>query len=189
MPTLDQGWAALLGALVGGGASFAATWFTLRKQDAAAKQRQADLDAATALLIQDDFLHYQATLAYALDTGNWWDQARLLKQQATVKDRKRVWAALTDEEKTKVVAGAQGWMDVLIQRRLTLGHPHKLEPGDVVRICKTFCALEHGRKELGDLARRPYESFEHSGVLEDLTTCKTMPALLGSYVDELPPAP
>jgi hypothetical protein len=66
--TLIAALADLVGAAIGGG-------FTLLGQlvDDHSKRRKDEQNAhneavATALLIQDDFLHYQATLARALDS-------------------------------------------------------------------------------------------------------------------------
>jgi hypothetical protein len=178
MPTLDQGWAALLGAFVGGLATLGGTMLTGWSSTRAARRDHDDLVSATALLIQDDFLHYQATLARALDVGVWWDTSRLLPPQSNVDDRKMVWAALHTDE-TNLVAGAQGWMDVLIQHRGTLPHHATLSTDDYGRLRDVFCSLEKGRKALAGTARRDYAPFEKSGVLKDLTTCKTMQALLG----------
>jgi hypothetical protein len=178
MPTLDQGWAALLGAVVGGLFTLGGTLITGRISARAAKREHDDVVAATALLMQDDFLHYQATLARALDVGVWWDASRLLPPQSNVDDRKMVWAAL-DTPSTNCVAGAQGWMDVLIQHRETLPHHAPLSADDVGRLRDVFCELEKGRQALAGTARRVFAPFEKSGVLKDLTTCKTMQALLG----------
>jgi hypothetical protein len=178
MPTLDQGWAALLGALVGGAFTFLGTYATWRKDARASQRKENALNSATALLIQDDFLHYQATLARALDGTCWWDPTQLLAQQATVEDRKRVWAVLGQTE-TNTVAGAQGWMDVLIQRRTTIAYAGPLIAHDEKLIRDVFCELERGREALHKLAGRDFVPFEASGVMKDLNVCKTMQALIG----------
>jgi hypothetical protein len=93
MPTLDQGWAALLGAVVGGLFTLGGTLITGRVAAHSAAVKDRALTSATALLMQDDFLHFQATLARSLDRGCWWDAAELLGKQTSVDDRKTVWAA------------------------------------------------------------------------------------------------
>jgi len=178
MPTLDQGWAALLGAVAGGLFAFLATYVTLVKNGRAQRKRDRALDSATALVIQDDFLHYQATLAHALDDGCWWDPVQLLEPQATVKDRKRVWAVLPNHQ-TEVVAGAQGWMSILIQRRTARGTGTPLTPAEERRIQTVFCELERSREALHTLAGRPFKPFAESDVLDELTNRTTMQALIG----------
>jgi hypothetical protein len=178
MPTLDQGWAALLGAVAGGFFAFLATYVTLVKNDRAQRRRETALDSATALVIEDDFLHYQATLAHALDDGCWWDPVQLLAAQATVKDRKRVWAVLPNDE-TELVAGAQGWMAILIQRRSARGTGTPLTPKEEERIQRVFCDLERSRQALHSLTGRQFKPFDESDVLDELNHRTTMQALIG----------
>src|SRR5487761_1948090 len=104
------------GAIVGGASTLLGQVVNDRAQRRKAGAVNAAQAAATAILIQDDFLHDQATLARSLDRWTWWKPAELLPDQADVSDRKTVWAALP-EEKRWVVSGAQGWMDYLIQNR------------------------------------------------------------------------
>lgn len=182
--TIIAALAGLLGAVIGAGAG---GYFTLRVQrttDRFQRETAADekrrLAAATALLIQDDFLHYQATLARALDRWTWWRPEELLAPQATIEDRKIVWASL-DDEKTTVVAGAQGWMDYLIAI-------HALQPAgpvvanlsdlDAQTMKDTFRALEEGREALADLAGREFHPFSMARVLDQLKRCKTVAELL-----------
>ena len=67
LTTLDPGVAALLGALVGGVASLFATAVTLWGSKITARRKERGVVAAAALLVQDDFIHSQVTLARALD--------------------------------------------------------------------------------------------------------------------------
>ncbi len=168
LATIDPGLAALLGAIVGGLASLAGTWLTGRQSSNAAKKQDQALAAASALLLQDDFWHYQATLARALDAHRWWDPAEQSKPQATINDRKTVLAKLVTATDTNNVADAQGWMDYLTQRCKTLVATQKLNDEDVVTMKLTFCLLERGRKALADLAGRTATDFRKSRVLEQL---------------------
>jgi hypothetical protein len=176
---LDQGWAALLGAIVGGAATLAGTVLTGYLTGRAAKKRERALLAATALLVQDDFWHFQATLARAIDRSQWWDLAEMLKQQATIEDRKAVWAALPTTAETNDVAAAQGWMDYLNQRRKALpaGAP-TLGKDDLETIKMTFCLLEQGRRALAELAGRAASGFQDSRVLRQLTNRQQIVELL-----------
>lgn len=181
---MDQGWAALLGAFIGGGFALAGTLITLGKQANDAKKKEAALTSATALLILDDYLHYQATLARALDRKCWWDVAEMLPRQASIKDRKIVWAALPTPEDTFLVAAAQGWMDYLTQRQhlvtTTEQAPFNVNGVDLGTMRETFCSLEHARETLAAFTRRAFMPFDHSRVLETLTTPnQTVPGLLG----------
>lgn len=91
---LDPGWAGIIGAAVGGLGTLGGTWITGRQTRKAASQANTKLISATALLMQDDFYHFQVTLARALNRWDWWTDAEVLQPQASVDDRKTVWAAL-----------------------------------------------------------------------------------------------
>lgn len=147
----------------------AGTWATAYFAGKATKAEEKARVAATALLLQDDFWHYQATLARALDRSQWWSFAEILEQQATIDDRKTVWAALSTV-KTNDVAAAQGWMDYLSQRRKQLPHgTTPLTSEDAGTMQLTFCLLEKGRSALAKLAERDASSFRESRVLRQLT--------------------
>lgn len=199
-------WAGIIGAVVGGLATLAATWLTGHQSRRAADKAGDDLVAATALMMQDDFYHYEATLARALDRGDWWDAHEVLKQQTTVKDRKVVWAALNDKPVadvvsqydcltyldqhaggfrsaqttvTNAVADAQGWMDYLVQRRQLTAEGHA-SAADIELMRRTFALLDVGRRALQELARRPATDFSQSGLfgVGGLTTCRSVHDLL-----------
>lgn len=199
-------WAGIIGAVVGGLATLAATWLTGHQSRTAAARAGDDLTAATALMMQDDFYHHQATLARALDRRDWWDAREVLKQQTSVKDRKVVWAALKDKpitdliapydcltyldehadgfrstqtSVTNAVADAQGWMDYLIQRRALNAEDHA-RGADIDLMRRTFALLDVGRRALQELARRPATDFSQSGLFGEggLTTCRSVEDLL-----------
>jgi len=113
---------ALLGAVVGAGATLGAqglaTVLGLR-QSREQGRRQRD---ATALVNQDDFEHFQAMLLRALDRGRWWYSWEQSDPQATVDDRKTLWAAL-DPKPGECAANAQGWVDYLKAQRLAVCTP------------------------------------------------------------------
>lgn len=175
----SDAWAALGGALIGGLFTFAAQALGNWHQSHSAAVAQRNAVAATALLMQDDFLHYQATLARSIDACTWWDKSWLSAAQATVDDRRSVWAALPDKQ-TNTVADAQGWMDYLISSRQT--YPKRenppLTPEQLETVQMTFRYLERGRKALATLARRPATSFDKAHVLEDLVNCHSVADLL-----------
>jgi hypothetical protein len=175
----SDAWAGLVGALIGGCFTLLGQMLSHRFERRKLAREKRDQVAATALLIQDDFVHYQATLARSLDRSTWWKPAELSQQQASIEDRRTVWAALPDAE-TRTVADAQGWMDYLIRLRedQSLGTP-ALAPADTETMRMTFGFLEAGRKALADLARRPATPFEKTRVLEELTNCRTVEDLLG----------
>ena len=108
------------------------------------------------LLMQDDFLHYQVTLARSLDVCRWWTPAQQLPGQATFDDRKTVWAQLNGDS-TTVVAGAQGWMDYLMNTRGLQPAPAagqdapELSPAIVRTMRDTFRLLDTGRQALATL--------------------------------------
>jgi hypothetical protein len=106
-------WSAAAGAVVGGSFTLFAQITNDRNQAKTARQAAEDQAAATAILLQDDFWHYQAMLARALDRCTWWKPSELPPAQATIDDRKTIFAALPDEQ-TNLVAAAQGWIDYLI---------------------------------------------------------------------------
>jgi hypothetical protein len=162
---LDQGWAALIGALVGGLAALGATLLTGWAANRQAAEQQRGLNRAAAILLQDDFWHFQATLARALDTSCWWSMGQFLPPQATIDDRKTVWAACTAVD-TNMVAGAQGWMDVLMQQRKAIGQgTAPLTEVDEDTMVLTFCRLEECRRALAKLAKREFTDFRASRVL------------------------
>lgn len=173
---LDQGLAALLGALVGGAASLAGTWLTGWQAQRQASDADTDKTRAAAILLQDDFYHYQATLARALDNCQWWDASRLLPDEATIKDVKRVYAGLSSAS-TDRVAGALGWTRVLMQRQRFTSAGNQLSQADYQLIKDTFTKLGDGRSELATLAGRPYTAFEEGHIMQDLQH-KTLPELL-----------
>ena len=173
----SEAWIGFAGALVGGLCTLAGQFVSDRYSRKSAKKDADDLVAATALLMQDDFEHYQATLARALDRCTWWDASWLLVTQATVDDRKTVWARLKDDD-TRTVANAQGWMDVLISQRQAMADgPPPLARNDVETMKMTFDYLEDGRAALAVLARRPATPFTHSRVLMGLINCRTIDEL------------
>ena len=180
--------AGLVGAVIGGLASFGGTWYNAQSVSKAAEQSQAALVSATALLMQDDFYHFQVTLARALDRWGWWEQSEVLPQQSSVADRKTVWAALPDspieiesrtleyvknsgafqapDTVTNAVADAQGWIDYLTQlRKATDGDPL---PSDFDTIKWCFALLDVGRQSLQRLAKREATDFSKSHVFESL---------------------
>jgi hypothetical protein len=164
---LDQGVAALLGAGVGGAASLLATWWTGRQANRQAERTDRQMTGAAAILLQDDFYHYQATLAHVLDDGCWWDPARLLSDEASTKDVKRCLATLKDDD-ANTVAGARGWMRVLIQKHGQVGSGKRLSQTDLETVRETFKRLEQGRCSLKKLAGRDYFPFGSPLVLEDI---------------------
>jgi hypothetical protein len=93
---LDPGVATLLGALVGGAASLFGTVLVQHSASRSSRRAHEELIAATAILIQDDFYHFQSTIARAIDRWGWWDDLWVLPLQASIDDRKAVWAALSD---------------------------------------------------------------------------------------------
>ncbi len=175
----SDAWAGLLGALIGGLATLSAQALNNWYQGRSAARAGKDAVAATALLMQDDFLHYQATLARSIDRCTWWEKSWLSKAQATIDDRRTVWAALPDK-KTNVVADAQGWMDYLIacRRGRERGDGPGLTATELETMKMTFRDLERGRKALGTLARRDATSFGKAHVLQDLSQCHTVAELL-----------
>jgi hypothetical protein len=197
----DPGWAALLGAIVGGAASLGGTAYTSWRTTATARTENDKLVAATAMLMQDDFYHFQVTLARALDRCEWWTQAELLPQQATVADRKIVWAALSydqlpaawlDDLKqlsngdpgmpqtiTTAVADAQGWMDYITQRRKVM-NTQPPSPTDFGTMKWTFVLLDIGRRSLQVLAKRQATDFAESHVFGSLDHCRSVADLLGT---------
>jgi hypothetical protein len=166
------------GAIIGGLFTLAGQLVGDRHTRSAASAAAAQMLKATALLMQDDFLHYQATLANAIERRGWWKPEELLIRQTSIDDRKIVWAAISDSTETNTVADAQGWMDVLIASCPSkhAGAP-KLTAEQFKRMQSTFVELEHGRKILARISDRPYKSFERSGVLKDFVHCKTIAAL------------
>jgi hypothetical protein len=178
--TAIAAFAGLAGAAIGG-------WFTLRGTIVASRadRQRADDEAlsqasSAAILMQDDFLHYQVTLARSLDRCTWWRRSELLPTQATIADRKTVWTKLNDVN-TRTVAGAQGWMDYLINTRdLQPAGPDapSLTAGDAKTMRETFERLEEGRAALSELARRRASTFEHAFDMQQLTDCRTVAALL-----------
>jgi hypothetical protein len=140
---------------------------------------------ATALLLQDDYWHYQATLARALDRSTWWDSSEALEQQATIDDRKTVWAA-PPAAKTNDVAAAQGWLDYLNQRRKCQGSgTPSLSAEDVDVMALTFCLLEDGRGALAQLAGRDASHFRESRVLQQLANPQRIVDLIDTGCAEL----
>jgi hypothetical protein len=201
---IDPGLAALAGAFVGGAASLGATLLTGRANSRSAEKTEKKLVAATALLMQDDFYHFQVTLARALDRCGWWTAAEVLPQQTTVADRKTVWAALPDTEPsttsecfayilkrsgqfqsqapstiTNAVADAQGWMDYLALHRAGVGvaadDPTQAE-FDTMKWA--FSLLDIGRRELQTLAHREATDFSKSHVFDAFKTCRSVADLL-----------
>jgi len=190
---IDPGIAALSGAFLGGAASLGATLITGRQNSRAAREAQKALVAATALLMQDDFYHFQVTLVRALNECRWWTGAEVLPQQTTVPDRKTVWAALPEaplrgagdcftyihersgafqsqapSTVTNAVVDAQGWMDYMIQRR-ALVDIHPPTPDDIETMKWTFALLDIARRELQERARRDATDFSKSHVFNSLT--------------------
>lgn len=180
-------WSGIIGALVGGLATLAATWLTGHQSRQASNRSNKELIAATALMMQDDFYHYQATLARAIDRCDWWHQGELLEQQTSISDRKLVWAALSHDAivtvargadcllylqsrstdfdvpdtVTNTVADAQGWMDYLKGRRHVAGHgPATRSDIDVMKW--TFALLDVARRALQTTASRPPTDFSRS---------------------------
>src|ERR1700693_6263886 len=76
-------WSAAAGAVVGGSFTLFAQITNDRNQAKAAKKAAEDQAAATAILLQDDFWHYQSMLARALDRCTWWKPSEVLPAQAT----------------------------------------------------------------------------------------------------------
>lgn len=169
LAALDPGWAAFIGAIVGFAATVIGTFITGWLTGKAAKRQEEGQKRATAILLQDDFWHFQSTLARALDKSCWWSTAQLLPPQATIEDRKTVWAACNSDD-TNIVAGAQGWMDYLIQRRKAIGQatPALTELDDDTMVL-AFCRLEQGRGALAKLAQRPFTDYRVSRVLLQLS--------------------
>lgn len=180
-------WSGIIGALVGGLATLAATWLTGYQSRQASNRSNKELIAATALMMQDDFYHYQATLARAIDRCDWWHQGELLEQQTSITDRKLVWAALSHDDITTVargteclvylqsrstdfdvpdtvtntVADAQGWMDYLKGRRHVAGHEAAVQ-SDIDVMKWTFALLDVARRALQNTANRPPTDFRRS---------------------------
>ena len=109
-------------------------------------------------------------MARSLNRYTWWKPAELLQQQATIQDRKTVWAALPNDE-TRIVAGAQGWMDYLIgSRKLQpVAEAPPLAATDAETMWDTFKQLERGRQALGVVVGREFTSFSKARILEQLT--------------------
>jgi hypothetical protein len=161
-------WVGFVGAVLGGGATYLTQRTSDRAQSRAKERDEKKPVSATALLIQDDFLHYQSRLARCLDGCRWWVDAEELPTQATVEDRKIVWAELGDDD-TRCVADAQGWMDYLKGCRKMRGEqPVSLSKEDISLMRMVFRSLEQGRKALADLAHRKATRFEDSPVLKEL---------------------
>lgn len=199
---LDPGLTALLGAVVGSLGTLGASWITGWNSRQLSKKDRRELVEATALLMQDDFYHFQVTLARALDRPGWWIKEELLEQQASVSDRKTIWAALPDKSIeevlkpsasltyltneptrfrpkgpitiTNAVADAQGWMDYLTQRRKAAGSDLPTS-SDFETMKWSFALLDVGRTLLASLANRPATDFSQSHVVS-----KTVAVLLGS---------
>jgi hypothetical protein len=172
-------WIGFVGVLVGGCFTLLGQLIANAFQGKAKKKEERRMAEATALLIQDDFLHYQSTLARSLDACRWWEGSWLLVRQAWVEDRRTVWIALNAEQ-TRVVADAQGWMDYLIGRRREFSAPSApaLESIDVETMQQTFRYLDDGRRALAGLANCPATEFEGSPVMKQLERCKTVDELL-----------
>ena len=167
-----------MGAVVGGSFALLAQIANDRNQAKIAKEAAKDNAAAAAILLQDDFWHYQAMLARALDRCTWWKQAELASAQATTDDRKTILAAL-DVEQTNTVANAQGWVDYLISTRKTIdGDLPPLSDNFAATMQRTFSQLEQGRGALAELAQREAPPFSDSRVLDELVNCKTVEQLL-----------
>jgi hypothetical protein len=179
---------ALMGAAVGGFATYKAA-VRGAELSGEAQRQQADAEAqrraeASALLMQDDFLHYQVTLARSLDVCRWWTPAQQLPGQATFDDRKTVWAQLNGDS-TTVVAGAQGWMDYLMNTRGLQPAPAagqdapELSPAIVRTMRDTFRLLDTGRQALATLTHRDYVTFEATFDMGDqLVNCHSTEELL-----------
>jgi hypothetical protein len=138
-----------------------------------------ELDSwATAILMQEDFWHFQSMLARAIDRCTWWLPSEFLPAQATVDDRKTVFAALPDED-TNIVAAAQGRVDYLIScRNAVPGDMAPLDQATTRTLQMTFNYRENGRRALAKLARRRATAFSESHVLAQLTHCRTEKGLL-----------
>ena len=99
----------------------------------------------------------------------------------TIADRKTVWAALPDDE-TWIVAGAQGWMDVLVGERKLVDRDETssppLGPLEVGTMRDTFRRLEIARETLAEFMGRDFAPFSRAGVLEQLVNCETVDELL-----------
>ena len=174
----SDAWAGFGGAVIGGACTLSAQIVNDRFQRDAAKKTAANQAAASAILMQDDFWSYQATLARALDRCAWWKPEELLPRQASIDDRKTVLVALRDDE-TNTVANAQGWFDYLIGCRQALaGSTPPLTEHAVEDMKTTYNSLENGRTKLKRLAGRPAPPFKCSGVWRDLEHCKTPEQLL-----------
>jgi hypothetical protein len=163
---------ALLGAFVGA----VATLGTQGLASAVGWRRTRDLDRrqldATALVNQDDFEHFQAMLLRALDRERWWYSWEQSDPQATIDDRKNLWAALP-EERAECVANAQGWVDYLKGQRLAVcadgsspagaalaEHPPPLTTEQTTLIRDTFERLEEARYAISLLTKRSFAPFE-----------------------------
>jgi len=167
-----------VGAVIGGSFTLSAQVLNDRFQRNTAKKAADDQAAATAILLQDDFWHYQSMLARALDRCTWWKPAELLPAEASTDDRKTVFASLPDKQ-TNTVAAAQGWVDYLIGCRQAMsGDAPSLDRGAAETMQMTFKYLDDGRRALADLARRSATSFSESRVLGELANCKTEADLL-----------
>lgn len=174
----SDAWAGAAGAIIGGSFTLAAQVLNDHSQQRTAKKASDDLVSATAILLQDDFWHYQSMLARALDRCTWWRPGELLPAQASIEDRKTVFAALSNEH-TETVAAAQGWIDYLIGCRQQLPEDTPSldqEYADTMQM--TFRDLEAGRGALANLARRRASPFSEGRVLGELTNCKTVEELL-----------
>jgi len=171
--------AGLVGAAIGGFVTYAVTVRSFREQRDVAAANVKSVAQATALLIQDDFLHYEATLARSLDRCTWWKPTELLPAQATVADRKAVWVALPDAQ-TWVVAGAQGWMDYLAGCRQLqpAGDTPPLAANDAATMRDTLAKLETAREQLAGFIGRPFTPFDTCGVVDQLTNCRSYHDLL-----------
>ncbi len=182
-------WSAAAGAVVGGSFALLAQITNDRNQAKTAKKAAEDQAAASAILLQDDFWHYQSMLARALDRCTWWKPSELASAQATIDDRKTILAAL-DDEQTNTVANAQGWVDYLISTRQTIaGELPPLSHNFATTMQMTFSQLELGRGALAELARRRATPFSDSRVLDELVNCRTVDQLLTRRCNEHVAAP
>ncbi|MGH9075885.1 MAG: hypothetical protein ACRDY0_00250 [Acidimicrobiales bacterium] len=212
---LDPGWSGVIGALVGGGASLGGTVLTGSINGRTARAAQGEMVAANALLMQDDFYHFQVTIARALDRCGWWSEAELLPQQASVSDRKTVWAALpntplrgppltgeclaylTSQSEdfglqapntvTNAVADAQGWLDYLTQRH-KVAAPHGQALSDFQTMKWVFALLDVSRRSLQVLARRSATDFSHSHIFDSLDNCHSVADLFARPYTSAPEA-
>lgn len=71
----SDAWVGLVGVVAGGGVTYLAQRTGDKAQRRSKERDERKLVSATALLIQDDFLHYQSTLARSLDECRWWKKS------------------------------------------------------------------------------------------------------------------